>query len=68
MAEHRLPEWIDRRTAEWCAQLCDSMSARMLAHWPAAQERRVGMEAAARTIRAVVMTGKPALPALIPDA
>jgi hypothetical protein len=25
-----IPEWVDRRTAEWCAEVCDHISAQYL--------------------------------------
>lgn len=31
-AERALPEWLDRRTAQWCAELCEAMAARLLAN------------------------------------
>lgn len=63
MAEYRLPEWLDRRSVEWSADTLDAVAARLLQRWPAAVERRIGVEAAACTLRALLLTGKPALPA-----
>jgi hypothetical protein len=66
MPEHPLPDWLDRRTAEWCAALCDGIAARLLQTWPAAHERRLGVEIAAGAIRAMLASGeKPALPAVV---
>jgi hypothetical protein len=61
MAE--LPEWIDRRTAEWCAQLCDAVAARSVLH-----DRRRGAETCAGIIRSQLSIGKPALPVTVPGA
>lgn len=56
-----LPEWIDRRTAEWCARLCDAVAVRVIVH-----DRRRGAEACASAIRWQLSIGKPALPAIMP--
>jgi hypothetical protein len=56
-----LPEWIDRRTAEWCAQLCDAVAVRSVLH-----DRRRGAETCASVIRWQMTIGKPALPATVP--
>jgi hypothetical protein len=60
MADHPLPEWVDRRTAEWCAQICEAVAARLLL-----SGRRKGAEACATSIRALICVGKPSLPDII---
>ncbi len=42
----RAPEWIDRRTLEWCAQLCEATAVRIITH-----DRRRGAEACAAHLR-----------------
>jgi hypothetical protein len=52
MAEYPyLPDWLDRRTAEWCAELCDAMAAR-IATMPAGRGTAyLGAELCAISIR-----------------
>jgi hypothetical protein len=63
VTEQFVPEWIDRRTAEWCAQICDALSARLVQRRPQFSAEG-GARACAENIRALVAIGKPALPAL----
>lgn len=50
-----MPEWVDRRTAEWCAAICDHVAARVVAVM-APLEVRVGAEVCAKQIRAAITT------------
>lgn len=65
MADHPLPDWLDRRTAEWCAQICDHVAA-TLTRRGLSRQRVIGAEACATNIRAALVAGKPALPAPLP--
>ena len=56
-----VPGWVDRRTAEWCAQICDHVAARLI-RVSGEPERLIGAELCAGVIRAMVAAGKPALP------
>jgi hypothetical protein len=53
-----VPEWIDRRTADWCADLCDAVAARTL-------RRLDGARIAANTIRNTMAAARPQLPAVV---
>lgn len=46
-----VPDWVDDRTAEWCADLCDAMAARLLAHLRSEPGAYLGAEVSATCIR-----------------
>lgn len=54
MPDRPLPPWLDRRTALWCADLCDALAERTRLAWPDTVQIRIGVEAAGMTIRGVV--------------
>lgn len=62
--DHRLPDWVDRRTIEWCAQICESVGTRLLfeRHAP---ERAKAADHCAVVLRALATTGRPLLPVVV---
>ena len=56
MPQQFMPDWLDRRTAEWCAELCERVETRILP-----VEKRAGARACAAAIRAVI-AGRAPLP------
>lgn len=63
MADHPLPPWLDRRTALWCAELCDAMAARLLVR-PGFEKRPayLGAEVWAHCIRSLLAADERPLP------
>jgi hypothetical protein len=59
--KHVVPDWVDRRTAEWCAAICDAVAARIKTPHAA----RIGADACASQIRGVMQAARPQLPALV---
>lgn len=55
MADYSPPDFVDRATVEWCAQTIDHLAALLLRHWPDHIERRIGIEASAGTLRAMLL-------------
>lgn len=55
MADHKPPDWLDRRTAEWCADLCSAVAARVLRYRTPEIGMRQGAEICSITIRSMVL-------------
>ena len=60
MNSANIPDWVDRRTAEWCAEICEAVEARAIREAP---NNYPGARACASAIRNLVAAARPALPA-----
>jgi hypothetical protein len=50
-----VPDWVDDRTAEWCADLCDAMAARIAAYTVrGGSSGYIGAEVCAISIRSLI--------------
>lgn len=60
-ADHPPPDWLDRRTAQWCVDVCAALHWRL---WRAGlHDRGIGAQACANTIRMMLdAAGKRPLP------
>lgn len=62
-----IPDWVDRRTVEWAASVCDHVSAGFLV--AASQGHRAhGARACATVLRAAMRSERPQLPAVVVSA